>query len=286
MIRRAQTDLDLAVWCEVWNAITPREPIRVEEIRRRIARQPERLYLVADDVGGAGCVAPTDSAGRLYVGVRVRSEERRRGVGSALFEPLVAHARTLEPEWLSTMVSEAEPESIAWAERRGFAEYGRQVELVLELRGDEQAPAPFDGIQVVELTEKLRDAAYHLTLEALADLPTEVDIDPPSYEDWLEEEVPGPVAFVALHNGEVVGFAALMERGAGRLEHGLTATRRSHRRRGVATTLKQTEIAWAAAHGYRELITFTQDRNEGMQAINLALGFEPQPPWISMRRRP
>lgn len=285
MIRRAETDADLAAWCEVWNAITPREPIRVDEVKRRIARQPERLHLVADDAG-AGCVAPTDSAGRLYVGVRVLPEERRRGRGSALFEPLVAHARELEPEWLSTMVSEAEPESIAWAERRGFAKYGRQVELVLELRGDEEAPAPFDGIEVVELTDELLGAAYELTREALVDLPTEVTIDTPSYEVWLEEEVPGPVAFVALDDGDVVGFAALMERGAGRLEHGLTATRRSHRRRGIATMLKRTEIAWAAEKGYRELITFTQDRNEGMQAINLALGFAAQPAWISMRRRP
>jgi GNAT superfamily N-acetyltransferase len=285
MIRRAETDADLAAWCEVWNAITPREPIRVDEVKRRIARQPERLHLVADDAG-AGCVAPTDSAGRLYVGVRVLPEERRRGLGSALFEPLVAHARDLEPEWLSTMVSEAEPESIAWAERRGFAEYGRQVELVLELRGNEEAPAPLDGIEVVELTHELLGAAYELTCEALVDLPTEVTIDTPSYEVWLEEEVPGPVAFVALDDGDVVGFAALMERGPGRLEHGLTATRRSHRRRGIATMLKRTEIAWAAEKGFRELITFTQERNEGMQAINLALGFAPQPAWISMRRRP
>jgi mycothiol synthase len=285
MIRRAEADADLAAWCEVWNAITPREPIRVDEIKRRIARQPERLHLVAEDVA-AGCVAPTDSAGRLYVGVRVLPEERRHGLGSALFEPLVAHARALEPEWLSTMVSEAEPESIAWAERRGFEAYGRQVELLLALRGDEQPPAPLDGIEVVDLTEDLHDGAYQLTREALADLPTEVTIDPPSYETWLEEEVPGPIAFVALDGGEVVGFAALMERGPRRLEHGLTATRRSHRRRGIATMLKRTEIAWAAEKGYGELITFTQDRNEGMQAINLALGYAPQPAWISMRRRP
>ena len=285
MIRRAETDADLAAWCEVWNAITPREPITVAEVERRITRQPERLYLIADDIA-AGCVAPTDSAGRIYVGVRVLPAERRRGVGSSLFELVVDHARSLEPEWLSTQVSGADPESIAWAERRGFEEYGRQVELVLQVRGDEQPPASLDGIQVVELTEELRDAAYELTREAWADLPTEVQVDVPSYEVWLEEEVPGPVAFLALDEGDVVGFAALMERGAGRLEHGLTATRRTHRRRGIATRLKRTEIAWAAANGYRELITFTQDRNEGMQAINRALGFEPQPPWISMRRRP
>ena len=285
MIRRAETHADLRIWCDVWNAITPREPITVEEVERRITRQPERLYLIADEVA-AGCVAPTDSAGRLYVGVRVLPAARRRGVGSTLFEPVVDHARGLEPEWLSTQVSGADPDSIAWAQRRGFEEYGRQVELVLKLHGGEQPPVALDGIEVVELTDELHGPAYELTREAWADLPTEVQVEVPSYEVWLDEEVPGPVAFLALDEGEVVGFAALMERGEGRLEHGLTATRRSHRRRGIAMLLKRTEIAWAAANGYRELITFTQERNEGMQAINLALGFEPQPPWISMRRRP
>ena len=284
MIRRAETDADLAGWCEVWNAITPREPVRVEDQQRRLARQPERLQLVAP--GGAGLVAPSDSPGRLFLAVRVLPDARRRGLGSALFERLLEHARGLEPGWLSTQVSGADTESIAWARRRGFEEYGRQVELVLALRGNEEWPAPLDGVQIVELTEERYAAAYELTREAWDDLPTEVPVEAPSYRVWLEEEVPGPVAFVALDGDDVVGFAALMERGPGRLEHGLTATRRSHRRRGIATALKRTEIAWAAANGYRELITFTQDRNEGMQAINLALGFVAQPPWISMRRRP
>jgi len=285
MIRRAETESDLATWCEVWNAITPREPVKVEDQLRRLARQPGRLQLRSGEVA-AGLVAPSDSPGRLYVAVRVLPEARRRGLGSDVFASLIDHARRLDPEWLSTTVSGAEPESIAWAQRRGFEEYGRQVELVLALRGDEQEPAELDTIQVVELTEELRAAAYELTCEAWEDLPMEVKVEPPSYDVWLEEEVRGPVAFVALDGRDVVGFAALMERGAGRLEHGLTATRRSHRRRGVATMLKRTEIAWAAANGYRELITFTQDENEGMQAINLGLGFVPQPPWISMRRRP
>src|SRR5215210_6405470 len=285
MIKRAEGDADLARWSEVWNAITPREPVELEAVKRRLARQPERLYLVADGVA-AGLVAPSDSPGRLFLGVRVLPRARRRGLGSALFDLLLEYARGRRPEWLSTQVSEAEPESVAWAERRGFEEYDRQVELVLSLRGDEQPPPQVAGIDIVELTEERYDDAYELTAEAWADLPTAAAVEAPSYEVWLEEEVPGPVAFVALDGDDVVGFAALMERAPGLLEHGLTATRRSHRRRGIAMALKQTEVAWAAANGYRLLITFTQDANEGMQAINLALGFLPQPAWISMRRRP
>jgi GNAT superfamily N-acetyltransferase len=185
------------------------------------------------------------------------------------------------------MLSEADPDSVGWAERRGFEEYGRQVELVLELRGDEQAPSPPDGLEIVEVTPDLHEAAYALTQEAWEDLPTTVPVELAAFDAWLEEDMAGPISFAAMEAGEMVGFAGLIERDApGLLEHGLTATRRTHRRRGIATALKQTQVAWAAANGYRELLTFTQDRNEGMQAINLALGFELQPAWISMRRRP
>jgi mycothiol synthase len=290
MIRRAETDADLAGWCEVWTAITPREPVSLEQVKRRLERQPERLFLVAEEDGrlvGSGLVAPSDSPNRRFVGVRVLPEWRRRGIGSELFDRALTHAQALEPEWISTMVSEADAHSVAWAERRGFEEHGRQVELVLELRGDEQPPSPRNGLEIVEVTPDLHEAAYALTQEAWEDLPTMVPVELAAFDVWLEEDMPGPISFAAMEDGEMVGFAGLIERDApGLLEHGLTATRRTHRRRGIATALKQTQVAWAAANGYRELITFTQDRNEGMQAINLALGFEPQPAWISMRRRP
>jgi GNAT superfamily N-acetyltransferase len=289
MIRRAESDADLAGWCEVWTAVTPREPTRLEDAKRRLERQPWRLYLVAeedDEYVGIGFVGPTDSPGRLGLAVRVLPEARRRGLGSRLYEQVLEHARGRQPEWLSGVVSGAEPDSLAWAERRGFSEYGRDVELLLRLQDDERFPSPPDGIEIVELTAELRDAAYALTREAWEDLPTGFAVETPTFESWLEEDLAGPIAFAAMDDGEVVGFASLMARAPGLLEHGLTATRRTHRRRGIATALKRTQIAWAAANGYRELITYTQDGNEGMQAINLALGYELQPPWIRVRRRP
>jgi mycothiol synthase len=289
MIRGAETDADLAGWCDVWTAITPREPVSVEEIKGRIGRQPWRLYLVAEEDGfvGLGFVGPTDSPGRIGLAVRVLPEWRRRGLGSQLYERAFDYALTQLPEWISGLVSGADPESLAWATRRGFEEYGREVELIRELRGDETFPAVPAGLAIVEVTPDLREEAYGLTKEAWQDLPTGFAVNTPDFEEWLAEDLVGPIAFAALDDGEVVGFAALMARDApGLLEHGLTATRRTHRRRGIATALKQTQIAWAAANGYRELITFTQDGNEGMQAINLALGYEAQPPWIRVGRRP
>jgi GNAT superfamily N-acetyltransferase len=289
MIRRAETDADLRAWCEVWTAITPREPITVEQIRARLERQPWRLYLVAeeDDVVGLGFVGPTDSRDRVGIAVRVLPEWRGRGLGSQLYEQVLEHAVRREPGWISSTVSDADTDAVAWATRRGFSEYGRDVELVRRLRGDESLPAPIDGIEIVELTPELHDAAYALTVEAWQDMPAGFPLEAPSFATWLEEDLVGPIAFAVMDHGELVGFAALMARDApGLLEHGLTTTRRTHRRRGIATALKQTQIAWAAANAYRELVTFTQEGNEGMRTINLALGFEEQPAWIRVRRRP
>jgi GNAT superfamily N-acetyltransferase len=289
MIRRAEDEADLAGWCEVWTAITPRDPTTVEQIRGRLERQPWRLYLVAEEDGfvGLGFVGPTDSPGRIAVAVRVIPRSRRRGLGSQLFEQALAHALEQEPKWLSGRVSGADPDALAWAERRGFVEYGREVELVRRLRHNEPSPSAVEGIEIVKVEPELHDAVYALTREAWEDLPLSFAVDTPDLDTWLEEDLAGPIAFAALDDGEVVGFAALMERDVpGLLEHGLTTTRRTHRRRGIATALKQTQIAWAAANGYRELVTYTEDRNEGMQAINLGLGYEPQPPWIRVQRRP
>ena len=107
MIRAAETDADLAGWCAVWTAITPREPITVKQIRARLERQPWRLYLVAEEDGvvGTGFVGPTDSRDRIGVAVRVLPEWRRRGIGSQLYERVLERAVQRQPEWISSTVS-------------------------------------------------------------------------------------------------------------------------------------------------------------------------------------
>jgi GNAT superfamily N-acetyltransferase len=277
VIRRAETHADLQGWVDVWNAITPREPLDVPTVRERWERQPERLYLVAEEDGeivGQGMVAPSDSPGRAFVGVRVLPDHRRRGHGGALYERAEVHALALDPHTLSTSVSADSPDGLRFAGQRGYAEVDRQVELVLELHGDEEPPGRLPGVEIVPLTEDMRPAAYEITKEAWADMPLPDDMQAPAWDDWIREEFDGPAAFAAVEGGEVVGFAALMRRPVpDLLEHGLTACLRTHRGRGIGTALKRTQIAWAAANGYRELITFTQQGNDAMRAVNEKLGY-------------
>jgi GNAT superfamily N-acetyltransferase len=97
-----------------------------------------------------------------------------------------------------------------------------------------------------------------------------------SLETWLREEATLPDgSFVALAGGEIVGWSGLVQHdNDGVAEDGLTVTRRDWRHRGLATTLKRMELAWAAEHGFREVVTWTQQGNEGMRSINELLGYE------------
>lgn len=281
MIRRAETDADLRVWCDVWTAITPREPVNLEDVKRRIAREPERLYLVADDIG-AGFCGPSQSPERTAVAVRVLPDHRRRGLGTKLLDHVMEYARTFDAGHASSMVSEDDKASLAWTEKRGFEEYDRQVELTRELTPEERPPEPPRGIELVELDESRFDEAYALWVDGFGDIPATPPVAPPSYREWLEEEVSGPITFLALDDGRVIGAAALLSRAHRLGEHGLTVVLPSHRRRGIATALKQAQIYWAAANGYRELTTWTQDDNAAMQAVNQKLGYRPRPAWINV----
>jgi mycothiol synthase len=288
MIRRAESDADLAAYCDVWTAITPREPSSLDQVKRRFERQPERLYLVAEAAGrivGLGFAGPSQSSERTALAVRVLDEHRRRGIGSALLGRLLRYSADLSPVWASGMVSEDDVSSVEWVQRRGFEEYGRQIELSRPVQKHEDRASEPAGIEIAELSDGHLEGAYAVAVECFPDMPVTPPIPAPPYEEWLEEEVPGPVTFVALDQGRVVGYAALLDRVEGLAEHGLTAVLRSHRGRGIATALKQAQLRWASEHGYRELATWTQDGNAAMQAVNLKLGYRLRPAVINVRKR-
>jgi len=122
-IRRAESDGDFTAYVEVWNAITPSEPITVAETKRRLARQPWRLYLVVEEDGrivGSGFAGRSDSAERAFLAVRVLIEWRRRGIGTALFEACRPHAVELGAATISGRMAEHDADSLRWAANRGF----------------------------------------------------------------------------------------------------------------------------------------------------------------------
>jgi mycothiol synthase len=276
-VRAAETDADLEGWIRVKRAVLPNESAwTVQEFRER--HEPDQLVLVAELAGeivGAGLAGRSDVQGRGFIAPRVHPDARRRGVGTAMLYPLAEHVASLgfDKAWGSV----DDPGSRAFAERFGFEEVEREVEQVIALPTElPEAPLP-DDLEVVSIAyrpELLREAYALARDEGYADLAIDGDVVV-TLDDWLRDEatLPGG-SFVALDQGRIVGFSGLMRHdNPGLAEDGLTVVARDWRRRGLAIALKRLELAWAAEHGFTEVLTWTQRRNEGMRAVNERLGY-------------
>jgi len=277
-LRRVESGADHEAWATVKSAVIPGEPVTGEEMRR--LAKPERLLLLAEAGGaavGCGIASPSSFAGATFVGPRVLPEARGQGVGALLLEALADHAAALDRPTLVAHVDGADARSLRFASRFGFTEFDREVQQTRSL-GDEPDVKPPAGVELVSIAERpalLEQAWRQVAMEAYAGLPLPEPIEVP-LDEWLGEEATLPEgSFVALAGGDVVGYAGLLRFDAkpAVAEHGLTAVRRDRRRQGIATALKRAQIAWAAANGLRELVTWTQRGNEDMQRLNGRLGY-------------
>jgi GNAT superfamily N-acetyltransferase len=284
-IRVASSGDELDEYARVWTEVNEDAPISGDEVRRRFAeRRDGRAYFLADVDGrpvGTGFAGLTSTKGRAAVLVAVLQGWRGRGVGSSLLDASLAHARSLGATSALGTVSET---WLHWAERRGFRELERVVELVREVMGNERSPGPPAGITIVELDEEHADGAFAVYAEGVADIPS-VEPLTTRFDSWWAEAAASPLALVALDGDTVVGYAELERRTDEVLGHELTAVARTHRRRGIAGALKRTQIAWAAEHGYRRLLTDTHLANDATRRLNEQLGYRPLPPVIDVVRK-
>jgi ribosomal protein S18 acetylase RimI-like enzyme len=214
--------------------------------------------------------------------VAVVPEQRRRGIGSAVLADLRGRARAFGNDSIQGEIRESDTESRAFLEHRGFVEVGAEKAVVLDLdRIEESSVEPPRGVRIVPRMDRpdLLPGMYAVAVQADEDIPGSFGTR--TFEDWRAREVDKPsrrpeFCFIALAGDEVVGYAALDIFGD-QVHHGLTATRRDWRRRGVATALKRAQIAAAKRAGFSRLVTESEERNEPMRRLNEKLGFVPAP---------
>jgi GNAT superfamily N-acetyltransferase len=268
MIRVAETRADFERCAEIYNAVEHDSAVTPEQT----ANGNGTTFLHVD--GGFAFVGPSSVVGSAFGMVRVHPECRRRGIGSALLAAAREQARAIGQERVWGRVRDSD--SLGFVVKRGFEEATREVVVVRKLEpGDGEVASG-----IVELRDEHLRGVYELCVETIPEIHVPLPGEAPPYDQWLEhEQRQASAGFVALDDGTVVGYARLYETGLPhRLEHGLTAVRRSHRRRGLATALKQAQIRWASDHGYRELVTDMVEGNVAMRAVNERLGYRPLPP--------
>ena len=287
-ITPAETDADLEAMIHVRRLVTPEARPTVENLRFNLESKQELIYLVArvgDEPVACAYVEPWTA---FAVGdIAVVPEHRRHGVGSALLAEISRRAKEFGKEEIQGEIKESDAESRGFLERRGFAQVGGEKAVVLELEGVEAPDIdPPAGVRIasrVEEPDRLEDM-YVVGVQADEDIPGSAGVQ--TFEQWRAHEIDKPTrrpefCFLALAGDEVVGYAALQIFGD-EAHHGLTATRRDWRRRGVASALKRAEIATAKRAGFRRLVTESEERNEPMRRLNEKLGFVPAPEYSTL----
>jgi GNAT superfamily N-acetyltransferase len=252
------------------------------------AGSPDLRHLLARlgvEIAGCGVVGSTfPGEDEVYLPARadVLPRFRGRGVTTELLRAASTRARELGFEGLMIEVREDEPGYAEYLTRRGYEEVERQkaVALALSTVDHVSLEAP-PGVEIVPRGDEHVPGMYETSKEANADIPGLDSLHVPAFAEWRAFEVGRPsrdprLAFVALADGQVVGYASVDVLGTTGY-HGLTGVRRAYRRRGIARALKLRQIAAAAELGLASLITESEERNEPMRRLNESLGYRPIP---------
>jgi ribosomal protein S18 acetylase RimI-like enzyme len=285
---REAGDDDLELVVALRERIDPLTATTADDQRVFVAQSETPLVLLAGDVAfGVVWRFPPERDASLDVGVV--PEARRRGVGSALYDTLLEHARS--QRWESLLASAVDDEGRAWLERREFEVVDRQERVVLELAGarDTVAQAPGD-VAITDFAARpdLAPEIVRLVAEGMEDVPGDLAREePPNLETWLQwQEAPSrrpEFVVIGLDGGDVVGWAQLnVYPRVG--YHAFTVVARAHRGRGIARTLKTELIRRARARGLERLITNSNVDNVPMRTLNAELGYRPAPARLYLRR--
>jgi GNAT superfamily N-acetyltransferase len=213
------------------------------------------------------------------------------------------------PVQINTFYNEIHPEAQIFAQRRGFEESLREVDMRLDLTRFNEAELPElmathldklarNGVEIYSVAELLHhysegDLArqvYELDMSVSADVPSTSPFEGIEYElwerdIWKRETFSCEGTMLAVCDDQLVGLTIIVfDRAGYLLQHGLTGVHKDYRRRGIALGLKLKAIRYAQQTPYRILQTLNEEHNLGILKINQLLGFKPQPAWISVKK--
>ncbi len=307
---RAFADGDYDAVVAIANAVFPDAPGTVAEWRydddHWDATKYVKLRYVAEDpsgrvVGYAGLrhVPWAFHPQKFSAAIRVHPTARRRGIGTQLWNQLLAELHARKAVTVRAMIRENISEGVQFALRLGFHEVMRMWESRLDVGSSELAPyhdrvnrVLAFGVAITSLAAELaKDPSvlqrlYVLNTAIGKDIPQPDPFTPPGYQLFLTHAVESPYAlhdafFIAAIDGVFVGFSNLFKPELGDwLLQGTTGVLRPYRGRGIATALKVRTIEYAKAHGVREIRTWNETKNVGILAINDRFGFIRQPAWV------
>lgn len=314
------SEADYAGMIDVHNALWIGEPVTVVQMQHYDRVRDPKLFFqraVVEAVGRIVGVAtygePAWSLrpGKYHVEAEVHPDYQRRGIGTALYAHIMQQlaTRTPAPNFYTSETREDFTGGIRFLEARGFRRVMRSPSSALDVAGFD--PSRYAGVvervkargiairTMQELSQsdpqwqhKLYELDWACTQdEPLPDAPTQRPFD-----EWAKRTFDSPTflpeaGFVAVDcahpDGDLyVGLSELNKSLSDptRLNTGFTAVLASHRRRGIATALKLCAIEFARQYGAKTIRTGNEENNP-MYQINLRLGFQPEPAFLSYEKR-
>ena len=236
---------------------------------------------------------------KFVIYIHVNSNHINKGYGGASYDFLMEQLQPFSPIKITSMVNEIHSRGVLFLENRGFTMSMKEQESQLDLTiyNQEKYKKELDrvlnqGFRIVTLSQfRMEDKkadykCWQFERVVSPDMPWTDPITVPEFDHYKEYLLSHPRFnpdswFVVLDNETIVGLNNLWTTSMKKIiSTGLTGVLRKYRRKGVATALKHTNLAWAKNQGYESIRTNNVDSNKGMLSINLNIGFKFMPAWM------
>ncbi len=305
---RQVKDSDYEELTIIWNKVFPQDSYSAKELKYlddSIAEPCQFLRLVAEDKHLLGSASYYQHAGmyhpkKFFMQLWVTPEQQKQGIGRQLYDALVKELSTLNPITLRVSVKENNTAALQFAQTRGFKETKRDWEAVLAAK--DHKPESFETLELKAVSQGvvIKSLAEFEDKEAIGkqffecfnllrqDVPRSEPATALSWDFFKKNLLDAPDfypegTFLAFHKNEMIGLSQLWKgESSTDLYTGLTAVKREHRGKGVATALKLKALRLARNTNAGNIYTDNETNNVEMIAINEKLGFKRLPAMLSM----
>jgi ribosomal protein S18 acetylase RimI-like enzyme len=217
-----------------------------------------------------------ESGGSAHASAAVLPERRRRGIGSALLEPALAHVGEAP-----RVFAKAGSAGAAFAERHGFRRMQTVRISAVDPRDVDVSDLDRTDVEVRTLAELGPEEVFAVGAVAVLDVPAEEQPNQLELEQWVRSYWESPdfdwdASYGAVVGGRTVAVSySAVDLPGQRAVTAFTGTLPEYRGRGLARLVKLAVLRRLVERGVTLCLTDNHERNAPMLAVNTRLGFRP-----------